>query len=418
MDLGMENVIIHVGDVIEMLRKVPDSSVHCVVTSPPYWGLRHYGVEGQIGLEASPQAHIDLLVDVFREVRRVLRPDGTCWLNYGDCYSGSSMSGGVGSGTLDGSQHGNCKGADLRFKGPRTTPGLPGKNLLMLPARLALALQADGWWLRSEIIWAKGLSFCPSYSGSVMPESVKDRPINAHEKMYLLTKSPKYFYDAEAAREPAAAETSRAYFRASKYENNNAFKNSSELQPTGSGVMKNCTRSIRNVWAIGPQPLKANHFASFPEKLVEPCIMAGTSEYGCCSKCGAPWKRDLEFGDLKPISDDRKGKIYVSPYFDNLEDHGAGRSVRHASGMSYERRTSGFSPTCDCGGAAVPCTVLDPFMGSGTTALVASKMGRKAIGMEINPDYVQLAKDRLGAHAMGISLASYIEMRQSLTEGL
>lgn len=404
---------IHVGDVVEGLRALPDNSVHCVVTSPPYWGLRHYGAEGQIGLETSLDDHLVKMVEVFREVRRVLRPDGTVWANYGDSYAQSGVS--LGRAPRENRDLPDCSASwsgREQWGQCRTTGGsLKPKDLMLLPARFAIALQDDGWYLRSEIIWAKGLSFCPSYSGSVMPESVKDRPINAHEKMYLLTKSPKYFYDAEAAREPAAAETSRAYFRASKYENNNAFNNSSELQHTGSGVMKNCTRSIRNVWTIGPQPLKANHFATFPEKLVEPCIKAGTSEKGCCPECGSPWKRVVE----KTLVSTR-GRVGEHKGEGRADVMDAGSSWNHSGGVYgyYEAQTKGWIPGCTCPPSEpVPCTVLDPFAGSGTTALVAYKLGRRGLGIELNPEYAEIARDRFAAHLAGMSITNYLKMKEA-----
>ena len=177
---------IHVGDALEVLRGLPAGSVQCCVTSPPYWGLRAYqGDAGMIGLEATFDEHLTALVAVFREVRRVLREDGTCWLNYGDAYAHST----VGAGG-EGKQHTNA-GSVLKDRSRNIASGLKPKDLMMMPARVALALQADGWWLRSEIVWHKP---------NPMPESVTDRPTSAHEKLYLLTKAPRYFYDAEAVR--------------------------------------------------------------------------------------------------------------------------------------------------------------------------------------------------------------------------
>lgn len=194
------------GDCREVLRTLPDASVQCVVTSPPYYGLRDYGVAGQLGLEATPDAYIATMVEVFREVRRVLRPDGTCWVNMGDSYaSGTKGSGGTGKSTLmmDGREEmkriatADRSNAAAKFEPRRfDMGGAKPKDLLMMPARLALALQADGWWLRSDIIWAKP---------NPMPESVTDRPTNAHEHIFLLTKSARYFYDADAVREEALA---------------------------------------------------------------------------------------------------------------------------------------------------------------------------------------------------------------------
>lgn len=318
------------GDTIEMMRTMPDESVHCVVTSPPYWGLRDYGAEGMIGLEPTLAEHMQTMVSVFREVRRVLRSDGTLWLNYGDAYSNGGKP-----------QTGDTKtGFNERYFGTESKPGLkqaghgkarktPGldcglaaKQRMMLPARVALALQDDGWWLRSEIVWAKGVSFCPTYAGSCMPSSVSDRPTDSHEMLYLMSKSPRYFYDAHAVREKAkygrgTDPTGRMFGRVGIEANHS---------PGAKGHTGEGGRNIRTVWCINPQKFSEAHFATFPERLVEPCIKAG----------------------------------------------------------------------CPVGG-----TVMDPFSGSGTTGAVAVRLGRNYIGVELNPDYVELSRKRIGQAAAG-----------------
>jgi DNA modification methylase len=260
-----EDAMIHTGDVRDVLPTLDAGSVQCVVTSPPYWGLRDYGVEGQIGLEPTPDAYITTLVAVFREVRRVLRDDGTVWLNLGDSYAG---------------YHGNSRVSDENAPSNKpgyvenmraTTVGVSGlkpKDLCMIPARVALALQADGWYLRSDIIWAKGLSFCPSYAGSVMPESCTDRPTQSHEHVFLLTKSPRYYYDAEAVREVSTCDRVRgtADYQQVPGGGDNAGLARGEFTH----------RNLRNVWVINPQPFSEAHFATFPMALVEPCIKAGS----------------------------------------------------------------------------------------------------------------------------------------------
>ena len=196
--------MIHPGDCRDVLPTLEAGSVQCVVTSPPYFGLRDYGGDGQIGLEPTPDAYIQTMVEVFREVRRVLRDDGCVFLNLGDSYAagktGRDDNDAATRANMD--RHGHGGGVKLQAKGKPA--GLKPKDLCMIPARVALALQADGWYLRSDIIWAKGLSFCPAYSGSVMPESVTDRPTTSHEHVFLLTKQARYFYDAEAVREAGA----------------------------------------------------------------------------------------------------------------------------------------------------------------------------------------------------------------------
>ena len=278
-------VRILIGGALTQLAALPDASVHCVVTSPPYWGLRSYtGEPGMIGLEETFDDHLANLVAVFREVRRVLRDDGTLWLNYGDAYAG----------------------------------GVPGrewkpKDLMMMPARVAMALQDDGWYLRSEIVWHKP---------NPMPESVTDRPTSAHEKVYLLAKKSRYYYDAEAVREPA-----KFGFRNQSKKWMSSAQNPGMNRSGGGSVTGACPesgRNLRNVWTIPPSPYSEAHFATFPPALVEPCIKAG----------------------------------------------------------------------CPAGG-----TVLDPFGGAGTTGLVADRLQRNAILVEISPEYADMARRRIEGDA-------------------
>ena len=304
------------GDTKIILPTLESASVQTVITSPPYWGLRDYGVEGQIGLEATPEAYVDTLVEVFREVKRVLRDDGTVWLNLGDSYAGSGK-GQMGDGTsanIDNKQSTN-KGSSTGGL-PTQYPGLKPKDLVGIPWRVAFALQADGWYLRSDIIWAKGISFCDSYSGSVMPESVTDRPTKGHEYLFLLSKSPRYYYDAGSIQEKWADDRKGAAAGSNwvREETKTASKRRPQDAPKTNG------RNIRSVWTITPTPFNSVHFATFPMKLVEPCVKAGSKP-----------------GD----------------------------------------------------------TVLDPFAGSGTTGIVAQRLGRDFIGIELNPAYVSLAQEHL-----------------------
>jgi DNA modification methylase len=283
------------GDVIACLRSLPDACVQCVVTSPPYWGLRDYGVEGQIGLEPTPEEHVEKMVEVFREVKRVLRDDGTLWLNYGDCYAGSTT--GADRPPEPGHTHedsGRVK-TGQENKHRRPDAGLKPKDLVGMPWRIAFALQADGWYLRSDIIWSKP---------NPMPESVTDRPTKSHEYVFLLTKSSRYFYDADAIKEPYAEST----FKRAKSVNNAAARkdNGTAINQRGltaeqqtkaySKVTETGGRNKRSVWHIATQSFSEAHFATFPEALVEPCIKAGTSERGACPECGAPWRRVVEKG--------------------------------------------------------------------------------------------------------------------------
>lgn len=338
------------GDVRDCLRSLPDNSVQCVVTSPPYYGLRNYGVDGQIGLEETPEQFVAVMVEVFREVRRVLREDGTLWLNFGDSYSGS------GCGSNDHREEGaSISKNDQKYQGqrPGTITGLKPKDMIGIPWRVAFALQADGWYLRSDIIWAKR---------NCMPESVTDRPTKAHEYIFLLTKSPRYFYDADAIREPASESYQndnrpanvlrQRVNKHSKYPNEGQFKKQNQTgNPTYTGFnerwKKNAiensgygpqrdgfnragdrngdqlTRNKRTVWWINPQPRPDLHFATFPDELAETCIKAGSK----------------------------------------IDD-----------------------------------VILDPFMGSGTVAVIARDLNRSSIGIELNPEYVKIIKKRLQAH--------------------
>ena len=323
-----------IGDCLDSLAELPADTFQTCITSPPYYQLRDYGVDGQIGLEDSLEEHIGALVDVFRAVRRVLRPDGTLWMNYGDAYQ--------------------------------------DKQLLGLPWRLAFALQADGWWLRSDIIWHKP---------NPMPSSVTDRPTSSHEYMFLLSPSQKYFYDADAVREKAVKGDANAGPR-----NYRGIAGRKQVGQTHQSVEQG--RNLRDVWTIPIFGLSAAHFATFPPKLVEPCIKAGTSEKGRCPACGAPWRRIVEAAG---------GSIGAQA--DHHDDLKTGNKQDHSTGWSdgtYKRTTKGWEPTCECSDAPpVPCKVLDPFGGAGTVGLVADRLGRDSTLLELNPEYAELARKRL-----------------------
>ena len=252
---------IYHGDALTVLRELPDESVHCAVTSPPYYALRDYGVDGQMGLEETPAEYITNMVAVFREVRRVLRSDGTCWLNIGDSFA--------------------------------------DKQLQMIPARLALALQDDGYYLRSDIIWHKT---------APMPESVTDRPTSAHEHVFLLSKRANYFYDSEAVSEPNSESSGGWQGRARRGllkshaqgfggngETSQFDRNGNGAEGRGGVAAQNpAGRNQRNVWTLGPDPSPEAHFATFPREIPRRAILAGTSEHGVCAACGAPWERVVE----------------------------------------------------------------------------------------------------------------------------
>jgi DNA modification methylase len=300
---------IHHCDALTLLKALPDGCIDCVVTSPPYYGLRDYGVAGQIGLENTPAEYVATMVRLFREIRRVLKAEGTCWLNLGDSYNGSGKGLGHTEENTARKQLTN-KGSLLDMQ--TDVAGLAPKNLLMIPARVAIALQDDGWILRSEIVWHKP---------NAMPESVKDRPTKAHEMVYLLTKSPEYFYDWEAVAEPTSPNSHGSPNvnpgqKAITLGNAHGKTSLGKWPPDGGELVRN----KRTVWTVSTKPFAEAHFATFPPDLIEPMILAG----------------------------------------------------------------------CPVGGL-----VLDPFMGSGTTAIVARENLRYYIGSELNAKYVAMARRRL-----------------------
>mgnify|MGYP003648225186 CR=1 FL=1 len=344
------------GDVREVLQEMDSECVQCVVTSPPYWGLRNYGTEGQLGLEETPEEYIDNMVEVFREVKRVLRKDGTVWLNLGDSF-------------MD-------------------------KNLVGIPWRVALALQADGWWLRSDIIWSKP---------NPMPESIKDRLSKSHEYVFLLTKSKSYYYDNEAIKEPYSESSIQRINQVSFDQQEGGSKDYGKIpiHPNyGNSARKaikafkenlGSGRNKRTVWEINTQPYPGAHFATFPEEIPEICIKAGTSEGGSCLECGTPYNRIVEKGE-KVSLEDYKGqgkKDYASAKAENPSDVKR-RTLESMREVIYK----GWKSGCSCKGVNTPCLVLDPFVGSGTTCAVASRLKRASIGIELNEEYLKLARKR------------------------
>src|SRR5215471_11394235 len=283
-----ETATIETGDCLAVMRTMPDEFVQCVVTSPPYLGLRDYGVAGQIGLERSPREFVDKMVEVFSEVWRILRPDGVLWLNLGDGYAANR-----------GYQVPDSKHIDVgNNHAMKVPPGLKPKDLMMIPHRTAIALQDWGWWVRQDCPWAKGVSFAETYHGSCMPESVNDRPSRSHEYVFLLTKSQKYFYDKYAVQEPMQTETfERAMRGVSDHHKNlnvpgQTTHSMHRARANGEGYqISTGGRNLRSVWCINSEAFPGAHYATFPTKLVDACVRLGTSDKGCCASCGAPLKR-------------------------------------------------------------------------------------------------------------------------------
>ena len=334
-----------IGDVLDRLRGLPDCSVQCCVTSPPYWGLRDFGVTGQLGFEATPELYIQRMTEVFAEVRRVLRDDGALWLNIGDSYAPGSKgnSGAIREGDKQGTNAGSLDTRRGESLGPNSNGGTKGfckpKDLYGIPWMLAFALRADGWWLRQDIIWSKP---------NPMPESVQDRCTKAHEYLFMLTKSARYYWDAEAIAEPCISGDNGSSYLSARDQATKAGIGTGPRKTKVPGgwdrgkgahgtihrdgrisaeyqiAEVSTTRNKRSVWEIATQPYSEAHLATFPEVLVEPCILAGSKP-----------------GD----------------------------------------------------------TVLDPFCGSGTTGVVALRYHCDFIGIELNPAYAELAQKRIGKEA-------------------
>lgn len=389
------------GDVRAQLELLPAESVHCVVTSPPYWSMRDYGAAGQLGLEDTLEEYIEAQVEVFRAVWRVLRRDGVVWLNVGDAYIGGRRGGIGASSTLEGSaiaQNESRKALDARqsFRRDRidagdvhhkASPGLKPKDLAGIPWTLALALRADGWWLRSDVIWRKP---------NAAPESIIDRPTKEHEYVFLLTKAARYFYDREAIREPFKDST-KARIRQKtfalqtggpkdyRFGVNPARSSRRTLENVARQVVQK--RNKRSVWTIPTEASKRKHYATFPRALVRQCLLAGTSEVGACMACGAPWVRCVAVED--PAGALGKG------YHDHTDDLKRGqRGIPYAK-SAPTRRTTGWRPSCEHEAPAGRCVVLDPYMGSGTTAVVANELGHDFVGIDINAEYIAIAERRL-----------------------
>jgi DNA modification methylase len=391
----MRNTIIQ-GEALAVLKTLPDKIVQCCITSPPYYGLRSYLPDGhddkhlEIGLEDTPEAYIARLVEVFHEVRRVLRDDGTLWCNIGDSYAGSW--GNYAPGGIKGVQRSRSEEGerwerkayqDTTFLPPTArVKGLKPKDLMMIPARLAIALQSDGWYLRSDIIWVKP---------SAMPESVTDRPTSAHEHIFLLAKNERYFYDAAAIAEPAIRSGDIGSFGGAKGRNHITpvhdpnYRNGHEQW--GRMIETGATRNKRNVWTVATKPYSESHFAVFPPKLIEPCILAGSSPRAC-EQCGAPWERvtdrEPEFTARRQYESGLRGRRTGAAIDSDYRGIGISRS-----------NTTGWQRTCthDNEGTA-KCIVLDPFFGSGTVGEVSNRLGRDWLGIELNPAYIKLAEVR------------------------
>jgi DNA modification methylase len=545
-------VRILVGDVFDRLSELPEESVHLCVTSPPYWGLRDYSVEprayggdpgcehewgveergkrkdllpssetrstcrtgtderqgrasvtggrrcgrcgawlGCLGKEPMPAEWCARQVEVFRLVRRLLRPDGSLFVNVGDCYSRGKLK------TVEDCVRGGKQNSNMR--GERRAPGYKDGDRVLLGPMFAEAMRVDGWHLCQQIVWAKAVAFAESGDvGSCIPESVDGwrwvrcrrklasarscrdeslkqdghgprhaefnarwkesqrkpsgwnvghdapddvgryldnrheavyedcpgcdrcrpndglvlrrgrlRPVNSYEYLYQFSKGPRPFGDREAVREPASA-SSLARIAQPTFDLQTGGPK--DYRKTGVNPSQSCRKALENfrrnpgrtpraVWRINPEPTRLCHFATYPQKLVEPCVAGWTSEAGCCAACGAPWARVVErTPEYQELADKFSGWS-ANPETEAVRLR-TGVGMGHPASLPPANRTLGFRPTCGCPPAdPVPCTVLDPYLGTGTTLLVASRMGRDGVGVELNPEYAEMARQRIADDA-------------------
>lgn len=406
-----------------MISQLPKNLWDMVVTSPPYYGLRDYQLQKTswpafdlsilpgfspvhipeetccLGLEKNILAYVAHIVIVFEEVKRILKPHGTLWLNIGDSYAGNGAAYGDDNSTLIGRKHNKLMGAATRFEKKPT--GIKSKDMIGVPWLLAFALRGAGWYLRSDIIWEKP---------NTMPESVNDRPTKAHEYIFLLSKKKKYYYDADAIREPHKTTSIERQMRAvgnnhkhlqgapgqpphtikRERPNVNGKRTPMEAMDLGHGLHV-AGSNKRTVWTVNTVPYKGKHYAAFPPRLILPCILAGTSEHGNCAKCGKPYKRITE-RKLVPLPDAAKIFVVTERDLDADEnDQGSNRALDgHKSGYITSHITKGWKKECRCKTDQISRPIVaDIFMGTGRTAIVAKKHNRDIFGVELSDQFIK-----------------------------
>jgi len=400
------------GNCIDKIKELDDNSIDCVVSSPPYFGLRDYGVDGQFGLEKTYHDYLANTVKVFETFKTKLKDTATIWWNVGDSYhnyrptnnkQGMYKKPDYPKQSIAGNRQDLPKHS---LKRNQRYQEIKEKDLMMIPNRVAIALQDAGWYIRSEIIWHKP---------NPMPESVRDRPTSCHEKIWLITKNKKYYYDAESIKEPITDTTAKRLLQKNienqkgSLRGNGGMKSNGNMKAVGrkkfdknmggsgtsfvdhSGYKKadgtymiNETRNKRNVWTITTKPFKDAHFATFPKDLIEPCIKAGCPEK-VCVKCGKP--------QVKQFYRDKS----TLPVKRNKRDGDGDRAVGGVYQKWLEENPPQIKikPSCDCNADFKPGVVLDPFGGSGTTGIVASLNNRNAILIELNQNYIDIANKRI-----------------------
>lgn len=454
----MDGVTVLHGHVLDQLSTLTDASVQMCWTSPPYWGLRDYGLppvtwpdgwEGQLGLEPTPQLYVQHLVEIFREVRRVLAPSGTLWLNLGDSRNNPppGNKAPMGKTGLHGAHTSETYRTRLidtqhqQQRARRILKGLKPKDLVGIPWMTAFALRDDGWYLRSDIVWAKGVSgqkeltstlrtamkkahltpdqihrtlaHMEPYIGNCMPESVKDRPTQSHEYLFLLTKSAKAYCDMNEVQEESVELTRPQSEKRRQQRMARGVVSLDGVGQTSKGVdggaeishvMQTSAggrRNRRSVWLVPPIPFKGAHFATAPPNLIEPCIRAGTSPHGQCAACGKPWVATRVKGEPNVEQQRASGADAAGGYHgEGQKDYAAGLAqnpsdVKRRILEGMRATTTTWGPSCGCGAPSVGQIVLDPFGGSGTAAAVAKRLGRRAITIELNPEYLSLIAQRV-----------------------
>lgn len=365
----------------EVLKKFPDNTFHTVVTSPPYWSLRDYFDDEQLGQESTPEEYVKNVVSIMREVKRTLRKDGTVWFNIGDSYNNSS---GFCRSTKNWKREGREKGsADkkaIKHKVIKT------KDLMGMPWSVAFALREDGWYLRCDIIWEKE---------NPMPDGAKDRPTRGHEYIFLLSKSPKYFYDYYRVLEDTEEQPEGIQgFGANDQKGTYRMDQKRTFEHYGK-------RNKRAVWRQSVSTYRGGHFATYPAKLIIPCIQASTSEKGCCVKCGTPWERQFEKVEVKaPLKRHTTTKKNQSePFINMFSDKLTGESEftdEDSEEVMLTLESKGWEKQCNCDTNEVTsCLVLDPFNGTGTTGEVALTNKQNYVGIELNEEYLKISRDRL-----------------------
>ena len=437
------SIEIKTGNCLDVLSELPEQSVNTCITSPPFYGLRDYGTatweggddncdhvsnpnatkkmgnpefninrpsredtktkgyykskcpkcgairkDSQLGLEETPEEYVENMVAVFREVKRVLRDDGTVWLNLGDSYSSNHTTGTKDSDT--GWKHGKLSKGYRARAGGSGIGFLKTKDLIGIPWRVAFALQADGWYLRQDIIWHKP---------NPMPESVTDRCTKAHEYIFLLSKNKKYYYDNEAIKEDVTNPARKNYQSGSRSFGNNYDRNDNDLGERSKNITYT-KRNKRSVWTVTTKPFKGAHFAVFPPELIKPCILAGCPEE-ICIECETPYEREMEVIRVEPkeninISNNRKEfDFFMGGGGTSFKGH-SGHFKEDGTPVVTPKKDLGFKKQCQCDNNETEAgTVLDPFGGSGTTGVVANRYGRNAILIELNPEYAEMSRKRI-----------------------